>query len=165
MSQPTASDRAPRQSNRAFKIANAFVVPILRSPLHGMMSKSIVLLTYIGKKSGRRYTIPVQYAEDAGTIYIFVGNHKQKNWWRNLQGDGAQVHLQLRGRAMKGDAKLLLGNTVEAVDGLAVYARHYPQLAKSQGLKPASDGTYSRNDLAKFAEQAVIVKITGIMPI
>jgi hypothetical protein len=36
-----------------------FVVALLRSPLHGFMDRSTLLLTYTGHKSGKAYTTPV----------------------------------------------------------------------------------------------------------
>ena len=40
---------------------NPIVAGILRSPLHGVMSKSVMLLTYRGRRSGRIFTTPISY--------------------------------------------------------------------------------------------------------
>jgi hypothetical protein len=32
---------------------------LLRSPLHGLLSGMLMLLSYTGRKSGRTYTIPI----------------------------------------------------------------------------------------------------------
>lgn len=32
---------------------------ILRSPLHGLISNSVLLITFSGRKSGKRYTTPI----------------------------------------------------------------------------------------------------------
>ena len=37
---------------------------ILRSPLHGMVSKYLTLITFTGRKSGKNYTTPVSYSQD-----------------------------------------------------------------------------------------------------
>ena len=44
------------------KLYNPFVGALLRSPLHGFMSNSTMLLTYTGRKSGKTYTTPVSSA-------------------------------------------------------------------------------------------------------
>jgi hypothetical protein len=42
------------------KIANPFVRLILRSPLHGLFSAALLLITYLGRKSAKEYTLPCQ---------------------------------------------------------------------------------------------------------
>ena len=44
------------------KIGNTFIKLFLRSPLHRMMSKSTLLITFTGRKSGNKYTTPVNYS-------------------------------------------------------------------------------------------------------
>ncbi len=68
------------------KIANPFVKLILRSPLHGWMSAAVLLITYRGRKSGKEYTLPVQYVQDGNNVYIVPGFAEKKTWWRNLKG-------------------------------------------------------------------------------
>jgi hypothetical protein len=56
-------------SGRRFAILNHVVNPLarrlLRSPLHGLASGRLALITYTGRHSGRRYTIPVGYRSPA----------------------------------------------------------------------------------------------------
>jgi len=44
--------RVPRFVNQAMQT-------ILRSPLHGMVSSTVLLITFTGRKSGNTYTTPV----------------------------------------------------------------------------------------------------------
>lgn len=103
------------------RFGNLFVIGLLRSPLHRLASGSILLITYRGRRSGRRFTIPVMYAEREGTLTIFVGHPGQKRWWRNLRG-GAEVEVILRGRHLRGQAEV-------AKDSAAVetYRGRYPR--------------------------------------
>lgn len=91
---------------RLQRFGNLFVIGLLRSPLHCLASGSILLLTYRGRRSGRRFTIPVMYAEREGTLTIFVGHPERKTWWRNLR-DGAEVEVRLRGRRLRGRATVV----------------------------------------------------------
>ena len=75
---------------RLQRFGNLFVIGLLRSPFHRLASGSILLLTYRGRRSGRRFTIPVAYAEQERTLSVFVGHPERKTWWRNLR-DGAEV--------------------------------------------------------------------------
>lgn len=66
------------------QLYNPIVIRLLRSPLHGLMSKSTMLLTYTGRKSGRIYTTPVNYGQDSSTLLTVASrNH---SWWRNFRG-------------------------------------------------------------------------------
>jgi hypothetical protein len=46
---------------------------LLRSPLHGIVGRSFMLITFTGRKSGRAYTTPVQYVQDSNTLYVGTG--------------------------------------------------------------------------------------------
>jgi deazaflavin-dependent oxidoreductase (nitroreductase family) len=112
-------------------ITNPIMRFILSGPLHGIMSKSVLLITYTGRKSGKTFTTPVQYVESNQEIWIMVGFPEKKHWWRNLLG-GVPVKLYLRGKSVSGQANLLMGenNRTGIVDGLGMIIQHYPDFAK-----------------------------------
>lgn len=90
-----AKAQTPREKNEtphSHILLNHIIPLVLRSPLHGLLSKNLLLLTYTGRKSGTQYMIPVTYFEDGGTILVF----SNQRWWRNLRG-GVPVTLRLRG--------------------------------------------------------------------
>jgi hypothetical protein len=77
-----------------FKIANPIVSALLRSPLHGLMSKMLMLIRYKGHKSGKVFTHPIGYFEwDKDKLMAFTSAH----WWVNLR-DGKPVTLLIRGQ-------------------------------------------------------------------
>ncbi len=76
------------------------VTMLLRSPLHVLMSHQTMLLTLQGRKTGKSYTVVVTYIQDGKAVFFL----SRANWWKNLQG-GAEVLLQLRGKAVKGFAE------------------------------------------------------------
>lgn len=76
---------------------------------------------YRGRRSGRRFTIPVMYAEREGTLTIFVGHPERKRWWRNLRV-GAEVEVRLRGRRLRGQA-----DVVEDSAAVETYLDRYPR--------------------------------------
>jgi hypothetical protein len=63
-----------------------------------------MLITYTGRRTGRRRTIPVSYRHSGAEITIRVGRHQQKRWWRNL-GTDSPVELQLGGHRVRGIAR------------------------------------------------------------
>ncbi len=68
-------------SLRVLHAINPVVGAILRSPLHRLLSDRLVLLTYRGRKTGKRYTIPVGYARE-GDALVVPSAHA---WWRSLR--------------------------------------------------------------------------------
>jgi len=61
----------------ALRFANPVLKAVLRSPLHRLLSRKLMLLTVTGRKSGRRYTLPVgRYQSPDGTFVLSAGG----NW-------------------------------------------------------------------------------------
>jgi hypothetical protein len=139
-------------------VANPMVRFILRSPFHKMMSASLLLISYRGRKSGKTFTLPVNYAQAGRTIYIVPAMHEQKTWWRNLRG-GAPVTLTLGGKAVGGQALVWEDVPDAMAAALEHYARRYPPAAKMYGIRAGADGTYKREDLLKAARSVVVVKV------
>lgn len=129
------------------KIANPFVRLILRSPLHGLMSAALLLITYHGRKTGKEYSLPVQYVQDGKHIYIVPGAPEQKNWWRNLK-DAMSVQITLRGETMTGNGILLKQDTdaETIVTGAGLYLRRFPSLAKYYHVRVEGDGSFNADD-------------------
>lgn len=89
----------PERSHAPFVLMNRVVNPliklVLRSPLHGLLSGRLALITVAGRRSGRTFTIPVLYEQAAETVRIEVGWPERKLWWRNLRREGP-VRLLLK---------------------------------------------------------------------
>lgn len=82
------------------KLYNPMVSWLLRSPLHGLMSNSTMLITFTGRKSGKTYTTPVNYVWDDDHTLLAV-SRTDRLWWRNLRAS-APVKVCLRGQTLKG---------------------------------------------------------------
>ncbi|MBK9125455.1 MAG: hypothetical protein IPM16_20350 [Chloroflexi bacterium] len=138
MSIQQAHSKQPGIAARFMRRINPIVVAILRSPLHGLLSNRLVLLTIRGRKSGELYTFPVEYKQDLGHIVIIT--HAERVWWRNLEG-GADLTVHLR------------GEDIHAV-GTAVPYEEQVLLAVAQ-LYPA----LSPEHAAEFAKGKVLVEL------
>jgi hypothetical protein len=82
-------------------VRDGFVAAVLRSPLHRLLSGSLLLISFTGRRTGQEHTRPVMFAEDAGGLIVLVGRAEQKVWWRNL-AERAPVRVRLRGRKLEG---------------------------------------------------------------
>ena len=142
-------------------LVNPMLRVLLRSPLHGLLSDSILLLTYRGKKSGKQYTLPVQYVRIGQTFYILPGLPERKTWWRNLTG-GAPVDLWVRGEKLAAQAQAVSGRQDESdlVDGLIAYFTRFPAAAQARGLRRLPDGSLDRDEVRSAAPQIVVVQAT-----
>jgi deazaflavin-dependent oxidoreductase (nitroreductase family) len=152
------ASRAP--DLRVMRLFNPVIRAILRSPLHGLLSEQILLLTYSGRRSGRPYTLPVGYVRDGDTLLVVSQHSELKQWWRNLRG-GALVSLLLRGHRPDGRA-----DVIEEPDAVAAEVE---RLIARLGAKEASRQLYMRLDLvppptreqlAQALKGVVIVRIT-----
>lgn len=88
------------------KIGNALAAGVLLSPLHRLVSRSLLLLTYEGRRTGIEYTLPLQYLELDGLLYIWAGEADGKTWWRNF-ATPTVVEVRLRGSDVAGKASLV----------------------------------------------------------
>ncbi len=91
---------------------NPIVVGLLRSPLHRFGDRHTVLLTVTGRKSGKRYTFPVSYIRDGETILVMT--HRERHWWRNLQGGDVQLSVYVDGHELPARAEISTDRDVVA---------------------------------------------------
>jgi deazaflavin-dependent oxidoreductase (nitroreductase family) len=96
------SQQAPRaQTLGAQKLVNRLVLGLLRTPLLSQaIGRRLVTLYVTGRKSGRRYAIPVAYTRQDGDLLIGT----PFGWGRNLRS-GEPVTIRLRGRLRQADVQ------------------------------------------------------------
>jgi hypothetical protein len=73
-------------------MGNPLVRMLLGSPLHGVLGDSFLVLHLTGRKTGRRYHIPVGYVDMEGRLAVVT----VARWRVNLRG-GADVEVTLHG--------------------------------------------------------------------
>jgi len=121
------------------RLVNPVVRLLLRSPLHPLLSGSLVILSYPGRKSGHWRSLPCMYACDGQHLYVVPGQPGRKVWWRNLR-QPSRVRLRLQGRDREGTATA--SSDPEAVAaGLRHYLARYPKAARSLGVRVDANGT------------------------
>ncbi|MEO8397493.1 MAG: nitroreductase/quinone reductase family protein [Chloroflexota bacterium] len=118
------------------KLSNIFMKPLLRSPLHVLVSKHYLLITFTGRKSGKIYSTPVEYMRDGDRVTFFT--QRERSWWKNLQDD-APLTLRVSGQDYPTRAQVI-------VDEEAIRATFKRMHAK---IKQAPD----------FAAQTIMVQI------
>jgi deazaflavin-dependent oxidoreductase (nitroreductase family) len=138
-----------------FVIVNFVVRLLLKSPLHFLMSNSVLLISYIGRKSGAVYSTPVRYIRAGSCFRCFTSENVQ--WWRNVQANPA-VSLVVRGTKSTYTAIVLEQDPDQVRQLLSEFLVVYPQDAVYQDIRLNSDGSLNSDDLAKASHRAIIVE-------
>jgi deazaflavin-dependent oxidoreductase (nitroreductase family) len=131
-------------------LVNPLVRALLRSPAHRLLSGSLVVLTYTGRKSGRRHSLPVMYAERDGELVVFAGRPHEKRWWRNLRG-GARVGVVLRRRRLEAYGEAVLDEPTASEAAWALYAAKFPKAASAR--RPGDEAVFVRIELAEEGKE------------
>jgi deazaflavin-dependent oxidoreductase (nitroreductase family) len=145
--QPVTGRRmaAPAQRARllaAQDLVNRIVRGVLRTPLVSRLAGRRLITVYIvGRKSGRRYAVPVAYTSHEGDLLVGT----PFGWGRNLR-TGQPVTIRLKGRRRPADVRVLTEEH-EVTDAYAVMARDNHAFAKFNDIGFDSDGNPVAADL------------------
>lgn len=107
---PSAPAGTPRAQTMALqRLANSFVRGLLATPgVASGIGKRLITLHVVGRKSGRRFSIPVAYARQEGTDEILVGT--PFGWGRNLR-TGEPIEVTYKGRRRTADVEVVKDET------------------------------------------------------
>jgi deazaflavin-dependent oxidoreductase (nitroreductase family) len=106
------------------RVANPLLRVVLSSPLHRPLSRTLLVLSYVGWRSGRHRATPVQFARFGDDLALVAARASHKSWWRNFR-DPAPATITLRGRRQRAIAEVLRGNERNA--GLSAFRARYPR--------------------------------------
>ena len=133
---------------------NDFIKILLYSPLQGILGGTLMLITVMGRKSGRAITTPVNYYRDGNILWVI--SNRDRKWWRNVRG-GADVVLRLQGRNMQACAEAIMDEQLVGVQ-IGEYVRHLPVSAAPMGVR-LQNGIANREDTARLAKERLFIKI------
>ncbi len=133
---PMAAPGPRAQTLAAQALVNRVIRGLLRTPLVSRAVGSRLVTVYVvGRKSGRRYPVPVAYTRHEGDLLIGT----PFGWGRNLR-TGEAVAIRLKGRRRLADV-LAMADERDVVDAYAVMARDNHSFAKfnSIGIDPGGN--------------------------
>ena len=134
---------------------NPMMIWLLKSPFHSFISKSVMLVTVMGRKSGKSISTPTNYLRDGDTLWVI--SWRERTWWRNLRG-GAKVRVLVAGKRVEG-----CGQVVEeqksVAQSLFEYYRKAPNTAKYVGINLDPAGLPVSADCERAAQKMVVVRI------
>ena len=137
------------------KISNFFMKTIVNSPLHPMLGSNFAVITFEGRKSGKRYSTPINVKRN-GDVFTAV-SLRSRNWWRNLRG-GRPAQLRVSGQqyTVRGE---VLEDRSAVVAELAQYFEQNPGYAKYFDVRLAPDGEPLNEDLDRAADERVMIRL------
>lgn len=143
--------QAPRRTSGVQRIGNAVVLGLLRSPLHRLLSGRLLAITVVGRRTGRRYTIPVGYAEHDAALLIGTAG----TWYRNLR-PGTPIDVRLRGRRVRYDPEVIRDES-RAADLYRVILQRNPVHGRFAHIRIAPGGGPDPDDLRRALADGVAV--------
>ncbi len=136
------------------RIANPIVIALLRSPLHRLLSKTVMLVTFTGRKSGKIYTTPISYIQDGNNVTALTHGR----WWRNI-GKSANVALHIKGRTIQATAEAIAVDKEAIATGIQAVLQRVPRDARFYHVTSFSpDGVADRTQALYGAQDAVMLR-------
>ena len=114
-----------------------------------------MLITFTGRKSGKKFTTPVRYIQTGNTVRCFTAAENQ--WWRNLRSS-ARVSLLIKGQLGDYEAQAIFDKPEDIKQQLVSYLALFPQDAAYHDIRLNKDKSLNQQDLEQAARNAVVVE-------
>lgn len=137
---------------------NPLVAAVLGSPFHWLLSFGLMLITITGRRTGRRYTIPVGYQRHGDVLTILVSEAPKKQWWRNFH-DAAPVEVNVKGKSRSGIAELVAPTSPEFRARTEETLRRLPWMGKVFGVQYRKGQALDDEQVATLARNIAIVQV------
>ena len=115
-----------------FPFINQFMRLLLNSPLHRLMSGSVMVVYFTGRKTGRRRSTPVRYLRE-GESRVVCLTGRETGWWPNFL-EPRDVLLQLAGRRVAARAHARPDDTEHKASVLRETLERFPADAPYHGI-------------------------------
>ena len=141
---------------------NPIVRSALRSPFHGIASGSLCLLSYRGRRSGRRYTTPLSFVHE-GSKVLLLSSHNTR-WWTNFVATSedaprAEVELEIAREIHHGLARAPVEDGTRFRDGIRRFLTALPRDARVYGIRLDHEKRPLEEDLEKAAGHVVLIEV------
>jgi deazaflavin-dependent oxidoreductase (nitroreductase family) len=125
-----------------------------------LLGRNILLLTTIGRKTGRRRTVPLTYEETGGTFIVGSARGPQGDWMRNIAvHPNVEIHV---GRRRLAGAATVVTDASTIADYLQRQMDRNPALFRRIIRMEGLSSTPSRKDLEALALKRTIAVIRPV---
>jgi hypothetical protein len=119
------------------------------------VSDKIMLVTFVGRKSGRKFTTPVSYMQTGDAVTLFT----HASWWRNLVG-GAPVTLRIKGKDLQARAAAVVEDQAAVAEGLTLHLLRNHFDAQYYHVTYDADGKPNADEVRRGAAGVVMVRFS-----
>jgi len=122
-----------------------------------LIGKYVLLLTTIGRKSGKNRVTPLQYEEIDGRIFLGAAFGTQSDWIKNIMMN-PEVRVRKQSRQFSAIGKIIFDQK-QIVDFLQIRLQRHPKMMgkilRSEGISTPP----SEHDLVKYSNNLVLVEL------
>lgn len=133
---------------------NKLMRALLRSPLHRIASRSVMLISFTGRKSGKTYTTPISYKLEGDQVTAFT----HAKWSRNL-ADGAPVLLNIKRKVSQGWADVVFEDKDLIAENLWNFLRTVRSDARFYDVSFDDDGEPNWEDVKRAAQSSYMLQV------
>jgi hypothetical protein len=139
---------------------NPWVVRLLESRAHGLLSRGLMVLHVEGVRSGRCYNIPVGYQRQENSLIVLVSKSRRKNWWRNYRVE-IPIGITVRGENKTGLASLVDKESEMFRRCVSATFSRVPGLSRQFGIAHIGSAGLSTEDwgVVKLEAEVVVIKL------
>jgi hypothetical protein len=150
----------PARTAASTKPLNWVPAALLRSPLHRLLSSKILLLEFVGRRSGRRYATPLNNHHEGSVVLLTTDSP----WFKNFSPAGGNATVRLRGQTRQVRVELVTDPDVAAA-GLITIVRAQPAYGRWTNVKIAPNGEPDHDDArAEIAHGRVLLRLHLLEP-
>ncbi|GAA2059776.1 hypothetical protein GCM10009839_82810 [Catenulispora yoronensis] len=136
------------QTLRLQGLANAFTRTALSTPgVAKGIGRYLILLYVVGRKSGKKYTVPIAYIEHDGKVLVGT----QFGWARNL-ATGQDLRVRYKGKVRTAEVEVVAGEQ-RTIDLYAALCRANHNFAKFHNIAIGADGEPDPANLREAYQQ------------
>ena len=115
----------------------------------------ILLLTTIGRKTGRAHVTPLQYEQLNGSFYVASARGRDADWYRNILAN-PEVTVEIAGKIFSAHAQTIT-DAEEIADFIELRLHHRPVMIKILLLLEGLPRKFTRAELEEFARDKAVV--------
>ncbi len=127
---------------------------LLKSPFHRLISGSMMIIYFTGRKSGKAYHTPVGYQRSENTLLTI--SSLDRTWWRNFR-QGGEAKLLLQGRMVDAEAHAY-EDEAAVVEGLRQFIGNDPRARRMFKIDLRENGQLDPVSLKKAAQDRVFIR-------
>lgn len=133
---------------------------LLRSPLHAVGSRNLCILSYAGRRSGKRYETPLSYVRDGNRIWLL--SSVDTRWWTNFlptAGAPLAVGILAAGERLRGTATTIQHDRARLRETVRRFLTALPRDAMVYGIGLDGARKPKEADLERALARLVMVEI------